>query len=140
MSSELSPEVKNLIDRPNFAHLSTLMSDGSPQSVPVWISREGERLIICTGDGSLKAKNTLRDPRVAISMVDFSNPYEEVQIRGRVAERRPDSDFKYMDAVSQKYTGKPFPMRSPEGRIALVIEVDKVRYTKLPFEHTPPKR
>jgi PPOX class probable F420-dependent enzyme len=139
MSSELSPEVKNLIDRPNFAHLATLMSDGSPQSVPVWISREGERLIVCTGEGSLKAKNTRRDPRVAISVVDFNNPYEEVQIRGRVAERRPDSDFKYMDAVSHKFTGKPFPMRSPEGRIALVIDVEKVRYTKLPFEHTPPK-
>ncbi len=134
----LSAEVKQLVDRPNFAHLATLMSDGSPQSVPVWIEREGEQLIICTGEGSLKAKNTQRDPRVAISVVDFHNPYEEVQIRGRVVERRPDSDFKWMGAISNKYTGKPFPFRSPEGRIALVIEPEKVRYTKLPFEHTPP--
>jgi hypothetical protein len=29
-------------------------------------------------------------------------------------------------------------MRGREGRVALVIEVDKVRYTKLPFAHTPP--
>ncbi len=135
----LSPEVKQLIDRPNFAHLATLMSDGAPQSVPVWIGREGERFVVCTGEGSLKAKNTGRDARVAISVVDFTNPYEEVQIRGRVVERRPDSDFKTMDVISHKYTGKPFPFRSPEGRVALIIEVDKVRYTKLPFEHTPPK-
>jgi PPOX class probable F420-dependent enzyme len=140
MSAPLSPEVKDLIDRPNFAHLATLMSDGSPQSVPVWIGREAEHLVICTGEGSLKAKNTRRDPRVALSIVDFTNPYEEVQIRGRVAERRPDSDFKSMDAISHKYTGKPFPFRSPEGRIALVIDVEKVRYTKLPFEHTPPAK
>ena len=134
----LSAEVKQLMDRPNFAHLATLMPDGSPQSVPVWIGLEGEHLIICTGEGSLKARNTKRDPRVAISIVDFTNPYEEVQIRGRVAERRPDSDFKMMDSISHKYTGKPFPFRNPEGRVALVIEVEKVRYTKLPFEHTPP--
>jgi PPOX class probable F420-dependent enzyme len=140
MSAPLSPEVKDLIDRPNFAHLATLMLDGSPQSVPVWIGREAEHLVICTGEGSLKAKNTRRDPRVALSIVDFTNPYEEVQIRGRVAERRPDSDFKSMDAISHKYTGKPFPFRSPEGRIALVIDVEKVRYTKLPFEHTPPAK
>lgn len=133
----LSLEVKQLIDRPNFAHLATLMSVGSPQSVPVWIGGEGEQFIICTGEGSLKAKNTKRDPRVALSIVDFTNPYEEVQIRGRVVERRPDLDFKWMDAISHKYTGKPFPFRSPEGRVALVIEVEKVRYTKLPFEHTP---
>jgi len=42
-----------------------------------------------------------------------------------------------MDPISVKYTGKPFPFRNPEGRIALFIEVDKARYTKLPFEHTP---
>lgn len=112
MSSLLSPEAKQVIDRPNFAHLATLMSDGSPQSVPVWIGREEEHLIICTGEGSLKAKNTRRDPRVALSVVDFHNPYEEVQIRGRVVGRRPDSDFKYMDLISHKYTGNPFPFRS----------------------------
>jgi len=139
MSSALSPEAKQLIDRPNFAHLATLMSDGSPQSVHVWVGREGEHIIVCTGEGSLKAKNTRRDPRVALSIVDFTNPYEEVQIRGRVTERRPDSDFKTMDRVSQKYTGKPFPFRQPERRVVLVIEVGKARYTKLPFEHTPPK-
>lgn len=139
MPTALSPEVKQLVDRPNFAHLATLMSDGSPQSVPVWIGRETDHLVICTGEGSLKAKNTRRDPRVALSIVDFTNPYEEVQIRGRVIERRPDSDFKIMDAVSHKYIGKPFPMRNPEGRVALIVEVEKVRYTKLPFEHTPPK-
>jgi PPOX class probable F420-dependent enzyme len=139
MPTALAPEVKALIDRPNFAHLATLMSDGSPQSVPVWVGREGERLVICTGEGSLKAKNTGRDARVALSVVDFHNPYEEVQVRGRVMERRRDSEFKVIDAISQKYTGKPFPFRSPEGRIALIIEVEKVRYTKLGFEHTPPK-
>ena len=77
---------------------------------------------------------------MALSIVDFKNPYEEVQIRGRVVERRPDPDLKVMDPISQKYTGKPFPMRQPEGRVVLVIEVEKARYTKLPFEHTPPEK
>jgi hypothetical protein len=44
-----------------------------------------------------------------------------------------------MDPIWLKYTGKPFPFRSPEGRVVLVIELEKARYTKLPFEHTPPK-
>ena len=137
MGIELSSDIKSLIDRPNFAHLATLMSDGSPQSVPVWVGREDDSVLICTGESSLKARNTLRDPRVAISVVDLHNPYEEVQLRGRVVERRPDRDFRYMDSISHKYTGKPFPFRSPEGRVALVIEFDKAKYTKLPFEHTP---
>ena len=140
MPDTLSPEAKALIDRPNFAHLATLLSDGSPTSTPVWVGREGERLIVCTSDGSLKGRNTKRDPRVALSIVDFDNPYEEIQLRGRVVERRPDPDLAIMDPVSQKYIGAPFPMRSYEGRVALVIAVDKARYTKLPFRHTPPTR
>lgn len=139
MPALLSFEVKQLIDRPNFAHLSTLMSDGSPNSTPVWVGREGDRIVICTGENSLKVKNTRRDPRVALSIVDFKNPYEEVQLRGKVIERRPDPDFKFMDPISHKYTGKPFPFRNPEGRVALIVEVEKVRYTKLPFDHTPGK-
>ena len=135
----LPEKVKELLDRPNFAHLATLMPDGSPQSVPVWIGREEERIIICTGEGSLKARNTLRDTRVALSVVNGSNPYEEAQLRGRVVERRPDPQLTIMDPISVKYTGKPFPFRTPEGRVALFIEVDKARYAKLPFEHTPPR-
>lgn len=138
MSTTLSQDVKQLIDGPNFAHLATLMADGSPQSVPVWVGREGDRILICTGEGSLKARNTRRDPRVALSIVDFRDPYREVQMRARVVERRPDPGLAIMDPISRKYTGKPFPFRSPEGRVALVLEVEKARYTKLPFEHTPP--
>jgi PPOX class probable F420-dependent enzyme len=139
MPIPLTPDIQSLIDAPNFAHLATLMPDGSPQSVPVWLGREGDRILICTGEGSLKAKNTLHDARVAISILDFHDPYKEAQLRGRVVERRPDPDLKIMDPISHKYTGKPFPFRNPEGRVALVIEIDKARYTKLPFEHTPPK-
>ena len=137
MSIPLSTEIRALLDAPNFAHLATLMPDGSPQSVPMWVGREGDRILICTAEASLKAKNTRRDPRVALSLVDFHNPYQEAQLRGRVVERRPDNDFQHLDAISHKYTGKPFPFRTPEGRVALVIEIDKARYTKLPMEHTP---
>ena len=139
MPTPLSTEITQLVDRPNFTHLATLMPDGSPSSTPVWVGREGDRLLICTSEGSLKARNTRRDPRVALSIVDFHDPYMEAQLRGRVVERRPDPELKIMDPISQKYIGKPFPMRGYAGRVALVIEVDKARYTKLPFEHTPPQ-
>ncbi len=138
MPQPLTLEMKQLLDRPNFAHLATLMPDGSPQSVPVWVAREGDRIIVCTGEASLKARNARRDPRVALSVVDHRNPYEEMQVRGRVVERRPDPSLEAMDPISRKYTGKPFPFRDPQARVALVIEVEKVRYAKLPFEHTPP--
>jgi len=133
----LDPKVHALLSRPNFAHLATLMPDGSPNVTPVWIGVQGDRILIGSGESSLKVRNLRRDPRLALSVVDFHDPYEEVQIRGRVVEFREDSSFKIMDEISQKYIGKEFPFRNPEGRVALIIEVEKARYTKLPFEHTP---
>src|SRR5262245_14483331 len=137
MALPLSDDIRQLLDRPNFVHLSTLVTDGSPQSAPAWVAREDDRILIGTGEGSLKAKNTRRDPRVSLSIVDMDDPYCEAQLRGRVVERRPDGDFRGMDAISKKYTGQPFPWRNPEGRVVLVVEVDKARYMKLPFKHTP---
>ena len=140
MGITLSQDIKTLIDRPNFAHLATLLPDGGPQSAPVWVGRDGDRILIATGEKSLKARNTRRDPRVSISIVDFDDPYAEAQLQGRIVERRPDGDLRVMDTISHKYTGKPFPMRSPEGRVVLVVEITKARYAKLPFAHTPPSR
>jgi PPOX class probable F420-dependent enzyme len=138
MAVALSDDVKALVGGANFAHLATLMPDGSPQNAPVWVDLDGDRILVCTGEGSLKARNTKRDPRVAISIVAYDNPYVEAQIRGRVVERRPDADFAVMDPVSRKYTGKPFPMRdNPAQRLVLVIDVDRVRFTRLPFVHAP---
>ena len=140
-ATPLSPDVRALLDEPNFAHLATLMPDGSPQSAPVWVGVEGDHVLVATGEGSLKAKNTRRDPRVSLSVVAMDNPYREAQLRGRVVERRPDAKFEVMDRISRKYIGKEFPMRTnPEQRVVLVIEVQRARYTVLPFSHTPPRR
>jgi hypothetical protein len=98
---------------------------------------EADKIVICTGESSLKARNLRRDPRLSLSVIDFHNPYEEVQIRGRVVEFRDDSKLETMDKISHKYIGAPFPMRGSDGRVAMVIEVGKARYTKLPFRHTP---
>ena len=141
MAIAISPDLRALLEEPNFAHLASLLPDGSPQSAPVWVGVEGDHILVATGEGSLKAKNTRRDPRVSVSIVAMDNPYREAQIRGRVVERRPDRDLKVMDQISHKYTSAPFPMRNhPDQRVVLVIEIERVRYQVLPFRHTPAKR
>lgn len=138
MPPTLSDDIKALVRGPNFAHLASLMSDGSPQVAPVWVDLERDTILVGTGEGSLKAKNTRRDARVALSIIAMDNPYREAQIRGRVVERRPDADFGIMDRVSRKYTSKPFPFRDkPAERVVLVIAVERARYTVLPFVHAP---
>ena len=55
MSKPLSDDIKRLIDAPNFASLATLMEDGSPKAEPVWVGREGDRIVIATDRKSLKS-------------------------------------------------------------------------------------
>jgi PPOX class probable F420-dependent enzyme len=138
MPLKLSDDLKALVRGANFAHLATLMPDGSPQVAPVWVDLDGDFILVGTGEGSLKAKNTRRDARVGLSIIAVDNPYREAQIRGRIVERRPDADFKTMDRISRKYTGKPFPFRdNPAQRVVLAIEVERARYAVLPFVHAP---
>jgi PPOX class probable F420-dependent enzyme len=138
MGIPLSDDIKTLVRGANFAHLATLMPDGSPQAAPVWVDLEGDRILVGTGEGSLKARNTKRDARVALSLVAYDNPYVEAQLRGRVAERWTDTDFKIMDRISRKYIRKEFPMRdNPDKRVVLVIEIERARFVKLSFTHTP---
>lgn len=82
--SELNADVRRLLDRPNYAHVATLLPDGAPHTVPVWIAREGDDVVILTGPGSRKARNVERDPRVAISLIDVDQPYASVLLRGRL--------------------------------------------------------
>jgi len=140
MSKSLSDDAKRLIDAPNIAHLTTLMEDGFPKAEPVWIGRDGDRIIVCTDHKSIKGKNIDRDPRVALSITDFDNPYEQLLIRGRVVEARDDGDLAIMDVLSQKYIGAPFPRRKWPSRVAYYVEADVARYYLSPLKHTPPGR
>jgi PPOX class probable F420-dependent enzyme len=138
MPVRLSDDIKALFRGAYFASLATIMPDGSPQVAAVWVDLEGDHILVCTGEPSLKARNTRRDPRVGLSIISMENPYLEAQIRGRVVERRPDADFMVMDRISRKYTGQDFPWRSdPANRVVLVIEPERARYIALPLTHAP---
>jgi PPOX class probable F420-dependent enzyme len=133
--AELSDDVRSLLQGANFAHVATLMPDGSPHSVAVWIGIEGDHLVFFTQSASQKAKNLARDPRLAISITDHANPYRTARIRGRVVDTlKGDEALAVIDRLSDRYTGQPFPMRS--GTVYL-IEPERVGFMALPFADKP---
>ena len=114
-------------------HVATVLPDGAPHSVPVWAIYEDGRIAFFTQATSRKARNIARDPRVALSLVDFENPYRTLQIRGRVVETVEGEDaLAVIDRISQHYIGAPFPMRSG---VVFWIEPERSRFLELPFEH-----
>jgi PPOX class probable F420-dependent enzyme len=136
MASSIPSEVRELLDAPNYVHLATLRADGSPRSWVVWVGLEADNILVCTSNATWKAKDMLRDDRVAMSVTDGANPYRMATIQGRVVEVRADEDCRDMDAISIKYTNQPFPHRGPD-RVCFVIAVEKAAHHALGFVHDP---
>ncbi len=127
MPTKLTDKATRLIDGKNFAHLATLMPDGSPQVTPVWIDHEGDVILVNTSVGRVKQKNTARDRRVAISIADEENPYDKVIIRGRVLAQTFEGADPHIDKLAKKYTGAlKYQNRSP-GEKRIIIKIEPLR-------------
>jgi PPOX class probable F420-dependent enzyme len=117
----LNPDVRRVLDATPIAHLATVLPDGSPHTVPLWIGTHGDRIVFLTGPGSRKARNLRRDPRVALSIAPADNPFEPVIVRGRVVQwLEGDAAWQIIDELSAKYIGAPYS-RGQE-RVVAVVE------------------
>ena len=96
---------KDLFDKRAFAHLATIMADGTPQVTPMWCDFDGEFVRVNSARGRLKDRNMTARPYVALSLLDPGNPYRYVQIRGPVVEITTEGGDAHIDALSKKYTG-----------------------------------
>ena len=124
----MDSKVERLLNGKNLVFLATTMADGSPQVTPVWGNFADSYILINTAEGRIKHKNILRDPRVAISVVDVKNPLDMTSIRGEVVEILPDYEYKHADFLTKQYMGKekyPFTQLD-EKRITLKIEPKKI--------------
>ena len=89
-----------------FAHLATIMPDGSPQVTPVWFDYTGGRIRVNTAKGRVKARNMTEGSRVALSILDPDNAYRYLQIRGKVMHVTESGGVAHIDSLAKKYLGK----------------------------------
>ncbi|HLY48657.1 MAG TPA: TIGR03618 family F420-dependent PPOX class oxidoreductase [Solirubrobacteraceae bacterium] len=137
----LDSESRRILAGPNYAHVATVMEDGSPHSVPVWIGVDDQnRVVFYKEDSSVGLRNLRRDPRVAISITDVQDPYRAALIRGRVVEMRGEpAAAEWLNQQALEYTGERYPDPVPEAGTLVVVEPDRVTYQHAEgFRHAPP--
>jgi PPOX class probable F420-dependent enzyme len=117
--TEPTEHVRALFDGANTAHVATVLPDGSPHSVPVWVGWEGDRIAFLTSPGSRKARNIAVDPRVALSVTDAANPSSMATVRGRAERVDGDAAWAIIDRLAAKYIGGPYPLR--EDRVIFLV-------------------
>jgi PPOX class probable F420-dependent enzyme len=104
MAVSFNDAVKRLLDEPNVAVLATINPDGSPQSSPIWVGRDGDDLVISSARGRRKDRNIQRDPRVSLTVFDRTDPEQYGEIRGR-ATVTEDAGRALAVRLAEKYTG-----------------------------------
>jgi PPOX class probable F420-dependent enzyme len=130
MSATLEGPAAQLLKDKNFANVATLRKDGSVQVSPVWVDVQDGKAVVNSAEGRAWPRNLERDPRVTLTVQNLENPYEYVEVRGKVTERTHDGADEHIDALAKKYMGvDSYPLRQPgEQRVIIRVEPDHVYY------------
>lgn len=124
----LDAEVKALATGRNFAALTTLFEDGTPQTNVMWVDADDDHLLINTEVHRAKFRNIERDPRVSVMIWPADDPYSYVEVRGRVTEVvRGQQARDHIDACAYRYLGRAYPAdQIASERAILRITPDRV--------------
>jgi len=113
-----------------FAALSLVLSDGTPQVTPIWFDWDGTHIILNTARGRVKDRVMHKRPRVALLIVDPSDPYRYIQIRGRVDMETELGGYDTICDLNEKYHGdRNYPKRPGEVRVTYKILPESI-FTK----------
>lgn len=99
---------RDLLTRPVYVTLVTLMPDGQPQANVVWADLEGELVVVNAEGSRQKVKNMRRNPRVTILAVDPGDPYRWIEVRGRVERISEEDGAAVINRLSRKYDGQDY--------------------------------
>jgi PPOX class probable F420-dependent enzyme len=128
MPATLDPRSAQLLEAKNFCNVATFSPDGTIHATPVWVDVQQGLPTLNTAEGRKWPRNLERDPRVTLTVQNHENPYEYVEIRGRVAQRTHDGADEHIDALARKYLGQDtYPgRRSGERRVIIRVEPERV--------------
>jgi PPOX class probable F420-dependent enzyme len=120
--ASLNDKIRKIVDDNNFATLATVNADGSPQTSVVWITRDGDDLLISTVKGRLKERNLRRDPRASVSVFDKDDPYSYFEVRGSVTFTE-EGGFKLINDLSHRYKGEDFTGDIGTDRVRVIVRI-----------------
>ena len=108
----------------SYAHLSTVMPDGTPQVTPVWVDHDGrEAILLNTARGRQKERNVRANPKVGVSVLDPDDPYRYVSVRGE-AELIEEGADDHIDELARQYMGvDEYPHHGEQSGPRLIVRV-----------------
>jgi PPOX class probable F420-dependent enzyme len=116
----------DLFERQTFAHVATVMPDGTPQVTPVWVDYDTgrDRLLVNTARGRQKERNLAANPKVGVSMLDPEDAYRWCSVRGEVTAITEDGAVEHIDELARRYMDvEEYPNHDAEDTPRVIIEI-----------------
>lgn len=115
---------RDIFEKESYAHISTIMPDGTPQSTPVWVDHDdGEAILINTARNRRKEKNIRRNPKVGVSVLDPDDPYRYVSVRSE-AELIDEGAVEHINKLAQQYMGvDEYPHLGEESGARVIVRI-----------------
>lgn len=117
---------RDLIDSANIGSLSTVGPDGAPQVTALWYLADGDTVVLSLTTDRQKYKNAVRHPRVTLFVIDPSNPFRTLEVRGD-ASIEEDPDLAVFDQIIRHYGQDPDSFPAPrDDRVVLRLTPTRV--------------
>ena len=124
----IEDKIRQLASGPNFGTIATLLPDGSPATHVMWVDCDDEHMLVNTETGRAKFANIERDPRVSIVVWNADDPYDYVEVRGKVVETMAGAEARaHIDELSHKYHGKAYSNPIETERVILRVAPERQR-------------
>ena len=94
-----------LLREPIISFITTLRADGTPHVTPVWHMVDGDELVIAVDARTVKARNVLANPNVALCVAADASPQPWVLVEG-AASLTEDGAVEFVRAVTAHYLGE----------------------------------
>jgi PPOX class probable F420-dependent enzyme len=114
-------QLRFLAENPFVGVLTTLRRDGSPHSTVVWVDVQDGVVSFNTEEGRAKVRHVDDDPRVALLVLDPSDPYKWVSITG-TTDVTTEGAREQIDKLAKEYLGEDeYPWANPDKRRLKVL-------------------
>jgi PPOX class probable F420-dependent enzyme len=121
MTAPVVPESHaDLLEKPFFGHLATVLPGGAPMSSVMWYLWDGARLKFTHTSARQKFRNLEKEKRVAMSIRDEANPYRFLEVRGELESVEPDPGGAFYKSLQKRY-GMDFPVLDADVRVILTV-------------------
>lgn len=127
-SAEIPASRRHLLIAPNYGLLGTVRPDSMPQVNPMWVLWHEESATLRFTHTTYRGKyrNLQQNPGMSLAILDPADPFQYLEVRGRLIETIPDPTGAFYVTLQNRY-GNPsdVPPADRADRVILVMSIEK---------------